>query len=114
MSTLLPFGAKGSFVRQASNHKHLKEPAANKAAATTFMMTLLVPQPPSPVNTDFSVLVVIVHASQRLSHHPYTMISFTRTINRDPLMLGEPCLWGNTNVFLEDPGSEELPIYDSE
>ena len=46
--TRLPLGAEGFFVRQAPNHKHLREPAARGAAATAFVMTLPVPQAPAP------------------------------------------------------------------
>lgn len=46
--TRLPLGAEAFFVRQAPNHKHLREPAARGAAATTFVMTLPVPHAPAP------------------------------------------------------------------
>lgn len=88
MSTLLPFGAEDFFVRQAPNHKHLKEPAAPGAAATTFVMTLPVPQRPGPIGAVFAI-PAIVHASERPSSTPAPWPILT-----DVPMLGELCLVG--------------------
>lgn len=84
--TRLPLGAEAFFVRQAPNHKHLREPAARGAAATTFVMTLPVPQ--APALQVRPVVLPTGHAPERASHRSSSVGRPHRAA-----VPGELCLW---------------------
>lgn len=93
--TATSFGVRRFLCRQAPNHKHLREPAARGAAATTFVMTLPAPQVPALQVPSCSLATG--HASERASH-----CSSSVGHAHSPAVLGQLCLWslrsaGNTS-----------------
>lgn len=116
VNTLLHFGAEAFFVRQAPNHKHLREPAAWGAAATTMEMTLPVPQCPGPGSAVFAVPTT-VHAP-KTQPESYTRMSFIcanghQTINTDLPIPGELCLW-RAKVRTDNTFSSKVQVLEND
>ena len=106
--TRLPLGAESFFVRQAPNHKHLREPAARGAAATTFVMTLPAPQVPALQVPSCSLATG--HASERASRcsssvgHAHSLLCWVSRVCGAYVQ--------QATHLLGAPASGKLPIYD--